>query len=105
MSDSNIEQFSQLVQDAQRDDEYINATKWCKHFESRLDKWKQLPETKAYKVPSTTMRCSWVLTRINKALFTKLQKFAKHRHSYTSVLSLFDKTTARTALLGNSQNS
>ncbi|AFZ27432.1 KilA-N domain-containing protein [Cylindrospermum stagnale PCC 7417] len=44
---SEIEKFSELVQDAQRGDGYINATKWCKAFGSRLDKWKQLPETKA----------------------------------------------------------
>ncbi|MBD2385250.1 KilA-N domain-containing protein [Cylindrospermum sp. FACHB-282] len=44
---SEIEQFSELVQDTQRGDGYINATKWCKAFGSRLDKWKQLPETRA----------------------------------------------------------
>ncbi|MEH1889550.1 MAG: KilA-N domain-containing protein [Nostoc sp.] len=35
------------MQDAQRDDEYINATKWCKHFRYDLSNWKRLPETKA----------------------------------------------------------
>lgn len=44
---SQIELFNKLVQDAQRDDGYINATKWCKHFEYDLSNWKRLPETKA----------------------------------------------------------
>ncbi|MDZ8260639.1 KilA-N domain-containing protein [Nostoc sp. ChiQUE01b] len=44
---SEIEQFDKWVQDARRDDDYINATKWCKHFGYRLNNWKQLPETKA----------------------------------------------------------
>ncbi|MEH2262415.1 KilA-N domain-containing protein [Nostoc sp.] len=44
---SKIEQFDKWVQDARRDDDYINATKWCKHFGYRLNNWKQLPETKA----------------------------------------------------------
>ncbi|MEH2047523.1 KilA-N domain-containing protein [Nostoc sp.] len=47
MSNSNIEQFGNLVQDAQRDDGYINATKWFKHFGHDLSNWKRLPETKA----------------------------------------------------------
>ncbi|MEH2456547.1 KilA-N domain-containing protein [Nostoc sp.] len=42
-----IEHFDKLVQDARRDDDYINATKWCKHFEYDLRNWKRLPETKA----------------------------------------------------------
>ncbi len=44
---SEIEKFSELVQNARRDDDYINATKWTKTFKYRLDRWKQLPETKA----------------------------------------------------------
>ncbi|MHC5676627.1 KilA-N domain-containing protein [Nostoc sp.] len=44
---SQTEQFDKLVQDAQRDDDYINATKWCKHFGYDLRNWKRLPETKA----------------------------------------------------------
>jgi len=42
---SQIELFDNLMQNARRDDGYINATKWCKHFGYRLDNWKQLPET------------------------------------------------------------
>ncbi|MBC5794222.1 KilA-N domain-containing protein [Sphaerospermopsis sp. LEGE 00249] len=44
---SDIEKFSELVQDAQREDSYVNATKWAKAFGYRLDNWKELPETKA----------------------------------------------------------
>ncbi|MBD2414193.1 hypothetical protein FACHB389_18950 [Nostoc calcicola FACHB-389] len=44
---SKIEQFDKWVQDARRDDDYINATKWCKHFGYDLRNWKRLPETKA----------------------------------------------------------
>lgn len=44
---STIEHFDKLVQDARRDDGYINATKWCKHFGYDLRNWKRLPETKA----------------------------------------------------------
>ncbi|MEH2279094.1 MAG: hypothetical protein V7K40_31000 [Nostoc sp.] len=40
---SPIEQFAKLLQDARRDDGYINATEWCKRFEYRLDSWKRLP--------------------------------------------------------------
>ncbi|MEH1928820.1 KilA-N domain-containing protein [Nostoc sp.] len=41
------EQFDKLMQDARRDDGYINATEWCKHFGYRLDRWKRSPKTKA----------------------------------------------------------
>ncbi|MEA5620885.1 KilA-N domain-containing protein [Cronbergia sp. UHCC 0137] len=44
---SETQKFGELVQDAQRDDGYVNATKWCKIFGYRLNNWKQLPETKA----------------------------------------------------------
>ncbi|MBH8577960.1 KilA-N domain-containing protein [Nostocaceae cyanobacterium CENA369] len=44
---SEIEQFSTLIQATQREDGYVNATKWCKHFGYRIDNWKKLPETKA----------------------------------------------------------
>ncbi|WP_414573356.1 KilA-N domain-containing protein [Nostoc sp. CCY 9925] len=44
---SQIEHFDKLLQDARRDDGYINATKWCKHFGYDLRNWKRLPETKA----------------------------------------------------------
>ncbi|MFN6480429.1 KilA-N domain-containing protein [Nostoc sp. DedQUE07] len=83
---SQIEQFSNLVQDAQRDDEYINATKWCKHFESRLDKWKQLPETKAR---SEDLRITesnaepWIVERVGKTWVTWVHPImAVHLASY-----------------------
>ena len=44
---SQIEPFGKLVQDARRDDGYINATEWCKHFGYDLRNWKRFPETKA----------------------------------------------------------
>jgi hypothetical protein len=44
---SEIEKFNELMQDAKRDDDYINATKWAKAFGYRLNNWKELPETKA----------------------------------------------------------
>ncbi|MFN6538637.1 MAG: KilA-N domain-containing protein [Nostoc sp. EkiNYC01] len=44
---SQIELFDKLVQDARRDDDYINATRWCKHFGYDLRNWKRFPETKA----------------------------------------------------------
>ncbi|MEH1903091.1 MAG: KilA-N domain-containing protein [Nostoc sp.] len=86
MSNSNIEQFGNLVQDAQRDDEYINATKWCKHFESRLDKWKQLPETKArledLKITESNAE-PWIIERVGKTWVTWLHPImAVHLASY-----------------------
>ncbi|MDF5712067.1 MAG: KilA-N domain-containing protein [Nostoc sp. S4] len=41
------EQFDKLMQDARRDDGYVNATEWCKSFGYRLSNWKRSPETKA----------------------------------------------------------
>ncbi|MCL6754462.1 KilA-N domain-containing protein [Nostoc sp. CCCryo 231-06] len=73
MSNSNIEQFSNLVQEAQRDDDYINATKWCKHFEYRLDRWKQLPETKAKLEHLKTTESNaepWIVERVGKTWVT-----------------------------------
>ncbi|MCC5599137.1 KilA-N domain-containing protein [Nostoc favosum] len=83
---SQIEQFSNLVQDAQRDDEYINATKWCKHFGSRLDKWKQLPETKArsedLKITESNAE-PWIVERVGKTWVTWVHPImAVHLASY-----------------------
>ncbi|MHC5744883.1 MAG: KilA-N domain-containing protein [Nostoc sp.] len=83
---SRIEQFSSLVQDAQRDDEYINATKWCKHFEFRLDKWKQLPETKArsedLKITESNAE-PWIVERVGKTWVTWVHPImAVHLASY-----------------------
>ncbi|MCF2146013.1 KilA-N domain-containing protein [Desmonostoc muscorum LEGE 12446] len=83
---SQIEQLSNLVQDAQRDDEYINATKWCKHFESRLDKWKQLPETKARVKSLKTTESNaepWIVERVGKTWVTWVHPImAVHLASY-----------------------
>ena len=83
---SQVEQFSKLVQDAQRDDKYINATKWCKHFESRLDKWKQLPETKArlerLKIAESNAE-PWIVERVGKTWVTWVHPImAVHLASY-----------------------
>ncbi|MDZ8095820.1 MAG: KilA-N domain-containing protein [Nostoc sp. DedQUE05] len=83
---SNIEQFGNLVQDAQRDDGYINATKWCKHFGSRLDNWKQLPETKARLEHLKTTHSSaepWIVERVGKTWVTWVHPImAVHLASY-----------------------
>lgn len=47
MNDSKDSALALLLQENQRPDGYVNATKWCKHFNYRLDHWKTLPETKA----------------------------------------------------------
>jgi hypothetical protein len=39
--------FNELVVSSTRPDGYVDATKWCKHFNYRLARWKELPETKA----------------------------------------------------------
>ncbi|WP_161606867.1 KilA-N domain-containing protein [Fortiea contorta] len=70
---SNIEWFGNLVQDAQRHDGYINATKWCKHFEYRLDRWKRLPETKAKLEHLKTTQSNaepWIVERVGKTWVT-----------------------------------
>ncbi|MEH2201895.1 KilA-N domain-containing protein [Nostoc sp.] len=83
---SQIEQFSDFVRDAQRDDEYINATKWCKHFGSRLDNWKQLPETKAKLEYLKTTQSNvepWIVERVGKTWVTWVHPImAVHLASY-----------------------
>ncbi len=83
---SRIEQFSSLVQDAQRDDEYINATKWCKHFEYDLRIWKRLPETKArledLKITESNAE-PWIVERVGKTWVTWVHPImAVHLASY-----------------------
>ncbi|MHC0064842.1 KilA-N domain-containing protein [Nostoc sp. UIC 10890] len=83
---SNIEQFGNLVQDARRDDDYINATKWCKHFEGRLDKWKRFPETKARfeHLKNTQSNAEpWIVERVGKTWVTWVHPImAVHLASY-----------------------
>ncbi|MCC5669108.1 KilA-N domain-containing protein [Nostoc sp. CHAB 5784] len=86
MSNSNIEQFGNLVQDAQRDDEYINATKWCKHFGHDLSNWKRLPETKArledLKITESNAE-PWIVERVGKTWVTWVHPImAVHLASY-----------------------
>ncbi|MHC5739906.1 KilA-N domain-containing protein [Nostoc sp.] len=86
MSNSNIEQFGNLVQDAQRDDEYINATKWCKHFGRDLSNWKRLPETKArledLKITESNAE-PWIVERVGKTWVTWVHPImAVHLASY-----------------------
>lgn len=86
MSNSNIEQFGNLVQDAQRNDGYINATKWCKHFGYRLNNWKQLPETKTrfehLKKTQSNVE-PWIVERVGKTWVTWVHPImAIHLASY-----------------------
>ncbi|BAY10642.1 KilA-N domain-containing protein [Calothrix sp. NIES-2098] len=75
-----------LVQDALRDDEYINATKWCKHFGTRLDNWKRLPETKARSehLKATQLNAEpWIVERVGKTWETWVHPImAVHLASY-----------------------
>ncbi|MDZ8260637.1 KilA-N domain-containing protein [Nostoc sp. ChiQUE01b] len=66
---SQKELFEKLMQDARRDDGYINATKWCKHFGYRLDRWKRSPETKARleSLKTTELNAEpWIVERVGK---------------------------------------
>ncbi|MEH2228412.1 MAG: KilA-N domain-containing protein [Nostoc sp.] len=83
---SQIEQFGKLVQDARRDDGYINATEWCKRFGYRLDSWKQLPETKArskhLKIAESNTE-PWIVERVGKTWVTWVHPImAVHLASY-----------------------
>ncbi|MEH2236140.1 KilA-N domain-containing protein [Nostoc sp.] len=83
---SQIEQFGKLVQDARRDDGYINATELCKHFGYRLDRWKQLPAVKArlkhLKITEPTTE-PWIVQRVGKTWVTWLHPImAVHLASY-----------------------
>lgn len=83
---SNIEQFGNLVQDAQRDDAYINATKWCKRFGYDLKNWKRFPETKArFEHLKTTQPNTepWIVERVGKTWVTWVHPImAVHLASY-----------------------
>ncbi|MDF5712066.1 MAG: KilA-N domain-containing protein [Nostoc sp. S4] len=83
---SQIEQFRNLVQDAQRDDEYINATKWCKHFGYDLGNWKRLPEIKArseYVRITESNAEPWIVERVGKTWVTWVHPImAVHLASY-----------------------
>ncbi|MEH2214660.1 KilA-N domain-containing protein [Nostoc sp.] len=83
---SQIKQFGKLVQDARRDDGYINATEWCKRFGYRLDSWKQLPETKArskhLKIAESNTE-PWIVERVGKTWVTWVHPImAVHLASY-----------------------
>ncbi|AVH62000.1 KilA-N domain-containing protein [Nostoc sp. 'Peltigera membranacea cyanobiont' N6] len=83
---SQIEQFSSLVQDAQRDDEYINVIKWCKHFEYDLSNWKRLPEikTRSERLKITESNAEpWIVERVGKTWVTWVHPImAVHLASY-----------------------
>ncbi|MDZ8069604.1 MAG: KilA-N domain-containing protein [Nostoc sp. DedQUE08] len=83
---SNIEQFGNLVQDAQRDDNYINATKWCKRFGYDLKNWKRFPETKARfeHLKNTQSNAEpWIVERVGKTWVTWVHPImAVHLASY-----------------------
>jgi KilA-N domain len=83
---SQIEQFDKLVQDARRDDDYINATEWCKYFDYELRNWKRLPETKARaeRVKITESNAEpWIVERVGKTWVTWVHPImAVHLASY-----------------------
>ncbi|MEH2236139.1 KilA-N domain-containing protein [Nostoc sp.] len=87
---SQIEYFDKLVQNAHRDDDYINATKLCKHFGYRLDNWKQLPGTKArltelserLKIEQSSLK-PWIVERVGNTWATWVHPImAVHLASY-----------------------
>ncbi|MFN6538638.1 MAG: KilA-N domain-containing protein [Nostoc sp. EkiNYC01] len=83
---SQIEHFDKMLQDARRDDGYINATDLCKHFGYRLDSWKQLPETKArlkhLKIAQSNTE-PWIVQRVGKTWVTWVHPImAVHLASY-----------------------
>ncbi|MEH2214659.1 KilA-N domain-containing protein [Nostoc sp.] len=83
---SQIEQFGKLVQDSQRDDNYINATEWCKHFGYDLRNWKRLPDTKARLEQLKTIQSNaepWIVERVGKTWVTWVHPImAVHLASY-----------------------
>ncbi|MEH2282782.1 MAG: KilA-N domain-containing protein [Nostoc sp.] len=82
---SQKELFDKLMQDARRDDGYINATEWCKPFGYRLDKWKRSPKTKARSesLKITESAEPWIVERIGKTWVTWVHPImAVHLMSY-----------------------
>ncbi|MHC5765738.1 MAG: KilA-N domain-containing protein [Nostoc sp.] len=83
---SQIERFGKLVQDAQRDDNYINATEWCKRFGYDLRNWKRFADTKARLEHLKTIQSNaepWVIERVGKTWVTWVHPFmAVHLASY-----------------------
>ncbi|WP_392530365.1 KilA-N domain-containing protein [Nostoc sp. C117] len=83
---SQIEQFGKLVQDVRRDDNYINATELCKHFEYDLRNWKRFPETKARLEHLKTEQLNaepWIIERVGKTWVTWVHPImAVHLASY-----------------------
>ncbi|MBX9255374.1 KilA-N domain-containing protein [Desmonostoc muscorum CCALA 125] len=83
---SQIEQFGKLVQDVRRDDNYINATELCKHFEYDLRNWKRFPETKARLEHLKTEQLNaepWIVERVGKTWVTWVHPImAVHLASY-----------------------
>ncbi|MEH2394127.1 MAG: KilA-N domain-containing protein [Nostoc sp.] len=69
---SQREQFDKLMQDARRDDGYINATEWCKHFGYDLRNWKRSRETKARSesLKITESAEPWIIERVDKTWVT-----------------------------------
>ncbi|MEH1991700.1 KilA-N domain-containing protein [Nostoc sp.] len=80
------EQFDKLMQYTRRDDGYINATEWCKHFGYRLDRWKRSPKTKARLESLKTTESNaepWIVERIGKTWVTWVHPImAVHLTSY-----------------------
>ncbi|MBN4002210.1 KilA-N domain-containing protein [Nostoc sp. LPT] len=83
---SQREQFDKLMQDARRDDGYINATEWCKRFGYDLRNWKRSRETKARLESLKTTESNaepWILERVGKTWVTWVHPImAVHLISY-----------------------
>lgn len=82
---SNLKQFSALVEQTQRSDGYINATKLCKTFNYRLDHWKELQTTKdRYTSLFNDKKISpWIVERVGKTWVTWVHPImAVHLASY-----------------------
>ncbi|BAY90791.1 MULTISPECIES: KilA-N domain-containing protein [unclassified Tolypothrix] len=83
---SQIERFDKLVQDARRNDDYINATRWCEHYGYRLGNWKQKTETKAKFEQLKTANPNtepWIVERVGKTWVTWVHPImAIHLASY-----------------------
>ena len=80
------EQFDKLTQYARRDDSYINATEWCKHFGYDLSNWKRSPKTKARleSLKATESNAEpWIVERVGKTWVTWVHPImAVHLASY-----------------------
>jgi KilA-N domain len=107
---SQKERFHKLLQDARRDDGYINATELCSPSGNRLDDWKRLPETKArleqLKITESNAE-AWIVERVGETWVTWVHPImAVHLASYLDpnfaryVFEIFSRYKAADPTLG-----